>query len=410
MPTLVDIEGFEHQVAKINATATMNPPLWATAATTGLTFAAGADGIGKCVHLAPDGTNGCRLVRNLTTAGTLVVASFKMRLIQNPTTIWTRVFHLPADIVAAVGPDTDGTIAALVSGGTKVTGPSIADGNWHRVDVRYNTSPATHTLDWAVDGVNQTQATGAGVAASNITQWGVGSNTAPSTDHIAEVDDVVISQTTGDYPLGPHSVFSVVPAADGTHVAGTNIMENAGTGNDINGTTETAWDKLDDWPPTTGINNADSITSSASGATNYVEVTFGTPPAYATSALWAVLGIVAHQSDTTGANTGITRIVNSAGTTLTDIFSGDMSEITDHYTWKLITPPSGGWLLDATHFNGIKGRIGFGTLQPGAPEWLALMVSAATPDEPTVAAASAVPRRRLRGTYEPEPFEPWWSG
>lgn len=380
MPTLVDLEGFENQVAKVNATVTMDPAMWATAATTGLTFATGVDGVGKCVHLEPDGTNGCRLLRTLTTAGTLLVASFKVRLIQNPTTIFTRVFHMAADIVGTVGPDTDGTIAAIVAGGTKVTGPSIADGLWHRVDVRYNTSPATHTLDWQVDGAVQTQATGAGVASSNITQWGAGSNTAPSTDHKAEVDDIVLSQTTGDYPLGPHSVFSVVPVADGTHSAGTNIMERASDGADIG--TVTAWDLLDDWPPTTGINNADTVTSSATGATNYAEVIFGPKPDYAHQTLWAVKAYVAHQSDTTGANTGISRIVDSAGTTLTDIFSGDMSEITDHYTHRLITAPSGGWTVN--NFASVKGRVGFGTLQPGAPEWLALMLSAATPDETLV--------------------------
>lgn len=380
MPTLVDLEGFEHQVAAVNATATMDPALWNTAATTGLTFATGADGVGKCVHLEPDGTNGCRLVRNLTTPGTLLVGSFKMRLIQNPATIWTRVFHMSADVVSAIGPDTDGTIGAIVATGTKVTGPSIADGLWHRVDFRYNTSPATHTLDWAVDGANQTQATGAGTASSNITTWGAGSNTAPNTNHKAEVDDIVLSQTTGDYPLGPHSVFAVVPDADGTHVAGTNVMERASDGTDIG--VVTAWDLLDDWPPTTGINNADSVTSSASGATNYAEVLFSEKPDYAQQTLWAVRGLVAHQSDTTGANTGITRIVDSGGTTLTDIYSGDMSEITAHYTARLITAPAGGWTV--ANFQGIKGRVGFGTLQPGAPEWLALMVQAATPDETLV--------------------------
>jgi hypothetical protein len=201
------------------------------------------------------------------------------------------------------------------------------------------------------------------------------------------VDDYVLSQTSGDHPIGAHTVFAVVPAADGTHVAGTNIMERASDGADIG--TITAWDLLDEWPPTTGLNNADSVTSKASGATNYAEVSFAAAPAYATSTLWGVVGIVAHQSDTIGANTGITRIVSSAGTTLTDIFSGDMSEITDHYTKKLIAAPSGGWLIDGTHFNGVKARVGFGTLQPGEPEWLALMLQAATPDSATVSGTAS---------------------
>jgi hypothetical protein len=381
VPTLVDLEGFEHQVVVSNATTTMNPKLWDTAANTAqISFVTGRRSNGLAARISPNGA-GTRLLRNYTTAGTLFVFSFYVRIITLPSSgNVVRVFHSTADLLAFIRINSDGTLSAGVGTGTARTyGTPINDGGWHRLDLRYNSSPATHTLDWYVDGNLQTQATGAGVAATNQTSWAVGTNQAETATF--DVDDVVVSATTGDFPMGDHTVLSVVPNAEGTHNAGTNIMENAGTGNDINGTTETAWDKLDEWPPTTGINNADSITSSASGSANYAEVKFQSAPSWATSTLWAVNGIVAHQSDTTGANTGITRIVDSSGTTLSDIFSGDMSETSAHYTWKIITAPAGGWLIDATHFNGVKARVGFGTLQPGAPEWLALQLQAATPDQ-----------------------------
>ncbi len=381
MPTLVDLEGFEHGVDAANATATMNPALWDTSGNpAGISFVSGrVDGL--AVQIAKDNTTTTRVGRVYTTPGTLFVHSFYLRVAAAPTLADARVYAMSADVVAFIMVQTTGTVLANITGGGSASvGPNVADGLWHLIDVRYNTAPNPHTIDWTVDGVTQTSASATGTASSNQDSWSAGGNVLAG-DGTYQIDDIAISATTGDYPMGPHKVFSVVPAADGTHVAGVNIMENAGTGNDIGGA-ETAWDKLDDWPPTTGINNADSITSSATGATNYAEVIFRPKPDYAHQTLWGVSATVAHQSDTTGANTGISRIVDSAGTTLTDIFSGDMSEITEHYTRRIIAAPSGGWTVN--NFAGIRGRVGFGTLQPGAPEWLALMVSAATPDETAV--------------------------
>lgn len=384
MPTITDLDGFEHKVTTANATATMDPKLWDIVANTGqISFVAGYNNEGSAVRIAANGAN-TRLQRNYFTAGTLKVISFYIKVISLPSAR-SRVFASVADIHGLIQLDTDGTLDASVAGGGVVAGPSVNDGAWHRVDLRYDSNPATHTLDWQVDGSAQTQATGAGVAASNQTAFYVGTNQAET--FTVDIDSLVVSATTGDYPIGAHHVFAVVPDADGTHNAGTNIMERASDGADIGAVT--AWDLLDEWPPTTGLNNADTVTSSASGSTNYAEVTFQNFPGWASSTLWAVQAIVAHQSDTTGANTGISRIVDSAGTTLTDIFSGDMSETSAHYTRRIITAPGGGWT--STNFNGVKGRVGFGTLQPGAPEWLALMLQAATPDTPPAPAVVSRP-------------------
>jgi hypothetical protein len=386
MPTLVEVEGFEHQIKAVNATATMDPPLWGVSSDAGnrISFVTGRDGIGKAMRIAPDGTNQARVQRTLTTPGTLFVHSIYIRLNSTPTGANCRCYLVSADQIAIIGINTSGAIIATWGGGTgptTVTGPSLTDGLWHRVDIRVNTSPATHTIEWSVDGSAQTNSTTGGVASSNITSFTCGTNQTTSTASF-DLDDLVISATTGDHPLGAHTVYSKVPSADGSYAqVGTNIMENASTGVDISAS-EPAWSKLDEWPVTTGLNNADSVTSKASGATNYAEVTFSARPSYATSTAWGVTAIVAHQSDTVGANTGISRIVDSAGTTLTDIFSGDMSEITEHYTRRIITAPAGGWTT--TNLDGVKGRVGFGTLQPGEPEWLALMLQVATPDIPTV--------------------------
>jgi len=202
--------------------------------------------------------------------------------------------------------------------------------------------------------------------------------------------------------MGGHAVFAVLPNDDNAaSVYGTNTMEQ-GNGTDLSSSNK-GYQYIDEWPPTTGTNNADSITQATSSATSFVDVEFQDAPAWVTSALWGVTAVVAHQSDATGANSGISRIVNSSGTTLTDIYSGDMSETSAHYTRRLITAPAGGWLIDSTHFNGVRGRVGFGTLQPGDPEWLALMLQCATPDQPK---AMPIPRRdRLH--LPMRDFDPW---
>lgn len=398
MPTLVDLAGFEDQVLTANATTTMNPKLWDTVANNGagtVTYVTGRGGVGKAVKFDLDGVNQCRLARNLTTAGTMMVASFYVQLLRLPSAQTSRIFHMSSDLVGLIGIGTDGALRASFGSGTGIVtsiGPTITvDGRFHLIDVKFDTSPATHTVDWYVDGVAQSQGSAGGVAASNMTLWSVGSNT---TTHDAAfiVDDVVISTTSGDFPMGRHSVFSVVPNDDNAaSVYGTNVMEQ-GNGTDLSSSNK-GYQYLDEWPPTTGTNNADSVTQSATGTGNFVDVEFENAPAWAVSTLWGVRGIVAHQSDGTAANNGTTRIVDSAAATLTDVFpNADMSETSAHYTARMITAPGGGWTI--TNFNGVRGRVGLSSDASPSPEWLALMLQAATPDNPIGYPFSRIPRRR----------------
>lgn len=377
MPTLVDGDGFEHQVITSNATATMNPKLWDSLTGTP-TFVTGRDGVGKAMRIAASAT-AVQVTRNLTTAGTMLVVSFYFKCSAAPTGATLRIFRATADGVGLIGIKTDGNLTATYATGTGIvtpTGVAVCDGLWHRVDARFNSSPATHTVEWSVDGVAQTNGSSGLVAASNFTSWSIGTNIATSTG-TADIDDVAISATSGDHPLGDHICFSVVPTTDNAaSVYGTNVMEQ-GDGTDLSSSNQGA-QYLDEWAPTTGTNNADSVTQAATGTGNFVDVEFANAPSYASSTLWGVVGIVAHQSDGTTANNGTSRIVDSSATTLTDIYSGDMSETSAHYTRRVITAPAGGWSV--SNFNGCRGRVGLSSNSATDPEWLALMLTAITPD------------------------------
>jgi hypothetical protein len=114
----------------------------------------------------------------------------------------------------------------------------------------------------------------------------------------------------------------------------------------------------------------------------------------ANKTIWGVEGQAALFSSGTLANDGTTRIVDSAGTTLTDIYAGDMSETSLHYRRAIITAPGGGWT--AANFNGLKARVGLSSDVIDVPRWAALMLQYAAVDAaPQVPAFTYLASRRV---------------
>jgi hypothetical protein len=101
-------------------------------------------------------------------------------------------------------------LEARVEAGTPQAGSgvTISTGVWYRFDVKYDTSGATWTFDWQVDGVVQTQATEGGHSTSTgfkRLDMVVFNSAAVTTNY--NVDDVAGSLTSGDYPIGPGRVL-----------------------------------------------------------------------------------------------------------------------------------------------------------------------------------------------------------
>jgi hypothetical protein len=368
MVTPILIDGFEHQVLAAGVAFGGNGGvgIWESTGGTAPTYTAGRNGM--CLDCAGN-VAASQISKRWSSDPSVIVVSIYVRQVsssQQFTFIFctTTLFSGAARFYA----NADGSITGQVGGTTQVsTGVNLFDALWHRLDFRSDLSADPWTLDWQVDGSPQTS-----ISAANTAQqhryMKLGNEDGNKTFEV-QYDDLVVSATAGDYPLGPHDVLYGVPNGDGTHNAGTNTIEDQ-AGTDI--VSPNAFPLLDEWPP----NNTDYIKQSTIGAGNYAEVTFADQPGGKT--IWGVMGYAALLSSGLNANSATTRVVDSAGTTLTDIYSGDMSETVINYRTAMITAPGSGW--DGAGYQGVKARVGFATDVIDVPEWTALMLQYAVTD------------------------------
>lgn len=380
MPTLIVVDGFEAAITwAINssgggglATTVANPSAFTH--DTGIKRS-GSYSL-KCVQ---DGVNASRISKTIT--GTrMLVGSFYFYSAAAPGT--ASVFF-----DGASGPrpqfriNTDGTISALFNGGTAQTKTgSVCDSTWHRIDFRADTSVTNaFTLDWQVDAVAQTQATRALTAADNTTFQIGTAGTAPNLTFY--VDDLVMSATSGDYPIGEHSVFAIKPSSDGTHNAGTNTIED-NAGNDIHSVNFPANPLVDNWPPDTSV----YVRQATADTTAYAEVNFANVDASMTT-FWDAQALVAFTASASTANEGATIVSYDGFSTSTEVY-GTPSARTNYTTstttalnYKVsntstvqgvITRPGGGWT--STELNALQARIGYSNDVTGNPRWHGLIV------------------------------------
>lgn len=366
MPTPILIDGFEHKVISANMfNLDDTGGVWAVVeGTANLTFPAGRNGV--AMQVAPAAA-ACRGIKRFATPTVLVVSFyFKTSSTVGADSTLAAVQTSGFNNVPSIQLRADGKIRAQVGATVQDTAASYNDGAWHRLDIRADVSANPWLIDWQIDGAAQTGFSAANTATT--LEW-LNLGTGAAETYTAQFDDLVVSSTSGDYPLGAHDVLYSVPDADGTHNAGSGVMQdNAGTNF---GGGLAAFPYLDEWTP----NTADYVQQVATGSGNYVEVNFTDKPGGKT--VWGVEGIMAGFSSNSNTNDGITRMVDSGGTTLTDIYSGDMSETVLHYRRAIIATPGVGW---DNGYNGVKGRVGFSTDVDGQPRWTALMLQYAVVD------------------------------
>lgn len=154
----------------------------------------------------------------LGSSGTLV-ASFWFRF----QTLPSNDFNIFIDIGTAGGNDvfikylnSTGTLQGVFGSATQL-GPSISANTWYHVDLRaiHNANP--HTLEWKVDGVDQTTVS-LSVASENIFVAGFGNDAGGAQTGTVDIDDFAFSLTSGDYPLGKQKVVLLIPDTGGTAV------------------------------------------------------------------------------------------------------------------------------------------------------------------------------------------------
>lgn len=251
-------------------------------------------------------------------------------------------------------------LSAITQGATGIT---VTTGQWYRIDASFDGSSGKVT-DVQVDGVAcGTATTGSPVSG---TQLVLGTAASMTADYY--IDDLVVTNTLADYPIGAGNVYNFVPTSDGTHnVAGASDFQRTLTGTDITNATTTAYQLVDNIPLDTGT--AASVGTFVNmiappNATDYVECIFGPAPGISTPTVAprAVEVVAAIAQAGTGTGNMIIRL-NDNGTVATVYTATTVAGVTS-YAYKrahfAIAPTGGAWTVVSGdgNFNNLRVRYG----------------------------------------------------
>lgn len=239
-------------------------------------------------------------------------------------------------------------------------GPALSSATWYLVDLYLDVSANPWQLKARIDGDGSTEMTGTKAVASTTFSGSPSLGTALTTGPAASMnyDDLVMSYTLADYPIGAHSVQILKPTSDGTHNAGTNVMENQ-SGTDIG--VASAFPLIDEVP----AENSDYIKQSASGSGNYAEVIFANP-----SPAWGATYWCALEGEAAGVSDMLFRVTDGSGNTLLDQGGvGAVSSTTRRYSAAYLAGDPGGR----------RGRVGFASDVVPVPRALTFIAQAANP-------------------------------
>lgn len=234
-----------------------------------------------------------------------------------------------------------------VTVGSPVDGPSVSLNTVYQIDCRMITNGATWTLEWQVDGVAQPTLTKTGKSNTPLafgpSAWSTGT-TATGT-WVFRFDDLCLSATSGDYPIGPRTVigFTVDQAAAAEHqgtLSGWQYADtDGGAATAITATSETASrSRIDD------LNATDNVQVNSAAPTGSLRWPLADPPGDPGTAPDAVIALIAVKESATGANNATLRTYLSGSTD--NIFSGDPGWGT---TWNVLRrimaarPGGGAW-------------------------------------------------------------------
>lgn len=241
------------------------------------------------------------------------------------------------------------------------TGVSVTTGQWYRIDVKVNISANPWTIDVQVDGAACGQLTGI-AAATTASIINLGTVASLSTGEFF-FDDVIISETSGDYPIGAGKVLGFVPLADGVHTfTGTHaILGTTGaptTGANITVATTTAFGFVNARPIGGGASDSTRLWNQATASSaEYAEVTIEQTTEVNPPRAVEIL-CVAREASSTTCNS--TFKVNDNGTEATVFaMTVPVGNSDDFQTKQFATMPadSAAWTL--SRFNGLRLRWGY---------------------------------------------------
>ena len=300
-----------------------------------------------------------------TAGSNVVVARFGIRFATLPAGNVTEL----ASVDAAAGSDLrlgyDATSQRLtlrfVGQPTVSASAALVAGTWHLLDLRaiLNTNP--RTASWRLDSVAQTAATPSAEGGSTAASVRLGS-TVVADAYTANYDDLFLSTTSADFPIGDGTTIALRPDGNGTHVGSGDFRHDDNTALDA-----TTWGRLDEVPMTS---ITDFVRQRTTSTTSYAEVTVQNT---ATTCLSAVSALFSE--DATGGGSSHGRTVVWDGTTEHLVYSGAMDVAALAYRSAII-PAGTGWTTAA--LNGLRWRFGYSNDANPDPHWQALLIEVAT--------------------------------
>lgn len=228
-------------------------------------------------------------------------------------------------------------------------------GRWYLVDMKIDAHANPWTIDVSIDGVALGQVTKA-TAASTFNSIIFGNTTAAIADYF--LDDIVVTQTLADFPLGPGHVEPKSPNADGTHsfTAGDFRYGDAGANVATSATDVNTY--LDEVPVGSGTLASDSIEQIVARTTAYIEVKF---PTTTTRIPRGLEVLTAHHESGTG-NHGQTHKLRDNNGATEDVFyviANAAGSTSQRFARKCYATIPGGGAWTNTAFNNLVYRFGF---------------------------------------------------
>lgn len=373
MTTPVYITGFEYGA---NPTTNGNG-LWNTVVGSPVVDSSIKRSGGYSLKVVGPGSSACSVRKVLGGSSQIAVGSFYFYVptggVPSSSTILFGFITANAGGMSGLRITSDGKVQAQLTGsGSSVGNTDLVLDTWHRFDLRLNLTATNWVLEWYLDGVQQTNAELPGQLTNDSVDAFRFGSTSSSSAYTVYFDDVVFSLTNADYPIGDLAVELLSPTADGTHNAGTNIIEDQ-AGNDIG--VVTAYNKINSVP----TDSSEYIKQVANDSGNYAEVQFGNIQAGHSSIIGAV-GILSYTSQTATANNGACVVSKDGFSTKTPIW-GDTSSPADYSDGSTSNPF---WksaiidgVIDTSTVNALTGRLGYSTDTSPNPYWLDLVVEVA---------------------------------
>lgn len=249
MPTLVYNTGFESGYAGANASPANKPISAAANAAIASTLDSPITGT---YHLRCSNSGGSTSTWSYTLATTaqIHVIRFKFKwVLPNVLSARTCIFNQNSSIGLGLFLNTSNQIEVVnMAAPTTVlaTSAALTQGQVYRFDLRNNVSTSAHTYDVQIDGTTLYSGTGGGSASGNVNAITLGCSVAQSGQHTFCYDDLAVSRTTGDFPLGDGYGGVLRPSSLVVATTGTFTRETSATAID-----STDWARIDDTDITT---------------------------------------------------------------------------------------------------------------------------------------------------------------